>query len=310
MNNSPRTAADELGVQQLRAFCVVYEKQSYAAAAAVLGLTVPTVWEQVRAVEKRYQSAFFVRRGRHIEATPAATLLFNALGPLLTGIDSTFQLVREHEGSYPQRLTLVTGVRMMLEELVSPIKQFCRDFPQVSLRLLHGDDRTAEELVASGEADLALVLEPGPGVRKEGLCFQSAYEVAYLAILPQRHPLVEKAAPQLTDLLSWPLIVGHPGTSGRVLLEHALHREGVLDRLRIAAETDNSAFTIACVRAGMGIGIVAGSVAGFLTSKLVCCSLSRQLGRARIMFVCKQGRQLTLTIRGLMQCITTGCQKL
>jgi DNA-binding transcriptional LysR family regulator len=309
MNSFPRTAADQLGVQQLRAFCVVYEKQSYAAAAAALRLTVPTVWEQVRAVEKRYQTAFFARRGRRIEATPAATLLFNALGPLLTGIDSTFQLVREHEENYPQRLTLVTGVRMMLEELVAPIKRFARDFPRVSLRLLHGDDRTAAERVATGEADLGLILEAGPGASKAGLCFQHAYGISYLAILPRRHPLAAKSAIPLTDLVSWPLIVGHQGTSGRLLFEHALHREGLLDRFHIAAETDNSAFTIACVRAGMGIGIVAGNAAGFLTSKLVCRSLSRTLGRAHILFVWKQGRQLTSTIHSLMDLITMSAQK-
>src|SRR5262245_51087946 len=108
---NPRVAADYLAVQQLRSFCVVFERQSYAAAAEELRLAVPTIWEQVRSLEKRYDKVLFTRRGRRIEATPAAGLLYQSLRSLLSGLDSTFDLLREHETDAPRTLTLVTGAR-------------------------------------------------------------------------------------------------------------------------------------------------------------------------------------------------------
>ena len=90
--------SDALGVQQLRAFCRVFERQSYAAAARELGLSVPTVWEQVRAVERRYGLELLERRGRRIVGGPAAETLYRALRPLLAGLDSTFELMREGAG--------------------------------------------------------------------------------------------------------------------------------------------------------------------------------------------------------------------
>src|SRR5688572_9802190 len=147
--------ADDLAVQQLRSFCVVFERQSYAAAARAIGLSVPAIWEQVRALEKCYRTVLFARRGRRIEPTPAAALLYESLRALLAGLDSTFQLVREEAGDYPRTVTLVTGARMMLEDLGGPLKRFHDAQPQVCLRLLHGNRKTAEELVAAGEADLA-----------------------------------------------------------------------------------------------------------------------------------------------------------
>jgi len=303
MNVSDGKAADSLAVQQLRSFCTVFEKQSYAAAASERGLAVPTIWEQVRLLEKRYQSVFFIRRGRRIEATPAAALLYQSLQPLLSGLDSTFDLIREESSNHPRTLTLVTGARMMLEDLGAPLTAFRDRFPHVRLRLLHDHDKAAEELILHGDADLALTLEAGPGLVSRGVYSERAYPIDYLAIFPKRHPLARKNALTLADLAAYPLIVGHAKTYGRQLLEQALHHAGLLDRIDIVAETDTSAFTIACVRAGMGIGVVAGRAQGFLSRELVARSLAPTLGQAWIAFLWKRGKHLTTTVQTLIHLI-------
>jgi DNA-binding transcriptional LysR family regulator len=303
MINSVPRSADLLAVQQIRSFCVVFERQSYAAAAAELNLAVPTLWEQVRAVEQRYQTVLFSRRGRRIEATPAAALLYRSLQPLLSGLDSTFELIREHDSNSPRTLTLVTGARMMLEDLGRPLKQFRERHPKVCLRLLHDHDKAAEELIISGEADLALTLEPGPGVVGQGVHSERAYAIDHLAVFPKRHPLARKASLSLSDLVAHPLIVGHARTYGRQLLEQAFHHEGLLERIHVVAETDTSAFTIACVRAGMGVGVVAGRPAGILSRDLVTRSLARHLGQAWIAFLWKRGKHLTATVQSLVELI-------
>jgi len=153
--------ADELTVQQIRSFCMVVDRQSYAAAAKELDFSVPTIWEQVQALAKRYGVALFERRGRRIISTSAGRLLYQSFQSVLAGLDSTFELVREEAGEMPRQLTLVTGVRMMLEDLGKPLAEFHSRHPSIRLRLIHGDNRAAETLVRAGDADLALTLEPG-----------------------------------------------------------------------------------------------------------------------------------------------------
>jgi DNA-binding transcriptional LysR family regulator len=303
MNTGDALRADELTVQQLRSFCLVVERQSYAAAAKELSFSVPTVWEQVRGLEKRYDTALFQRQGRRIVPTPAAALLYPALRSLLTGLDSTFELLREERGDPPRQLTLVTGVRMMLEDLGKPLARFKDQHPGVRLRLIHGDNREAERLIRAGDADLALTLEPGPNLAGDAVCYERAYRIECLALFPKGHPLAPRPVLRLADLVAHPLVVGHATTYGRHLLDRALHREGLLGRLRIAAETDNSAFTSACVRAGMGIGILAGQAHGMLSRGLVTRSLRRQLGQAWIVFLWRKGRHLTQAARTLMEFI-------
>jgi DNA-binding transcriptional LysR family regulator len=294
--------AEQLTVQQLRSFCLVFEKQSYAAAGRQAGLAVPTVWEQVRALEQRSGTTLFVRRGRKIEPTPAAVVLHQSLRTLLTQLDSTLTALREEDADQ-RRMTLVTGARMMLEDLGGPLKQFRDRFPQVGLRLVHDHASDSQSLILSGEADLALALEPGPGLIQAGVHAERAYRIDHLALFPKRHPLARKSVVRLADVVGYPLIAAHHQSYGRQLLEQALHHAGLLDKARIVVETDTSAFTIACVRAQMGVGIVAGRPRAWLSRDLVTRSLSPELGQAWIAFLWKRGLHLTPSLQALMQLI-------
>ncbi|UUO04548.1 LysR family transcriptional regulator [Blastopirellula sp. J2-11] len=296
--------ANELVVQQLRSFCLVYEHRSYAAAAQKTGRSAPTLWEQVRSVEKRYGVVLFRRKGRRIEPTASAEVLYISLLPLLAGIDSTFEQIREFNTLGADTVTIVTGVRMMCEELGDPLAKFHKAMPKVRLRIVHGDDDTAVRMISEGTADLALTLERGAEQRDTPVSSERAYAIDYLAIFPMGHPLKKRKSLELAELIKYPIIVGHRGTSGRVLFEQALHRLDLLGKLQIAAETDNSAFTISCVRAGLGVGIVAGqAIESPLTYQLEKRSLSHSLGQAYVVFRRKKGRQATKVIRALMDLI-------
>ena len=222
------------------------------AAARTFGYSAPTIWEQVKRLEQNYGEVLFERVGRIIRPTPAAQILYDSLTPLLATLDSTFEQVRELRGSSRTTLTIVTGMRMMLEELGPCISKFREEHEEVNLRLLHGDGKTAHKMIAEDAADLGLTLEPGPELSVGTVVGQRAYELSYLAVLPSRHPLARKSRVHLKDLVRYPLIVGHRATHSRVALDQALHRKDLLNQEQIAIETDNSAFTVACVRAARG----------------------------------------------------------
>jgi DNA-binding transcriptional LysR family regulator len=293
--------ADGLGVQQIRAFLAVHDRGSYAAAARALGRSVPAVWEQVRAVERVYGADLFEREGRVIRATPAAGLLHGLLSPLLAGLDSTVEALREQAGRGPGTLSIVTGVRMVLEDLGGALRRFQKRHPETALRLLHRDPAATERAILDEEADLALLLDPEPGRLGPQGVLEPAYELDLLAVMRRGDPLARRRALRLRDLAEATILAGHPGTHGRQLLDAALHREGI--RVRMAVETDNSAAVLACVRAGMGVGIVAGRPDGFLARGLVTRRLRAELGPARIMFLRKKGRRAPRALETLMRLI-------
>jgi DNA-binding transcriptional LysR family regulator len=82
-----------------------------------------------------------------------------------------------------------------------------------------------------------------------------------------------------------------------------LHHHGLTESARIVVETANSAFTVACVRAGLGVGVIAGQADGPLCKGLVVRSLARWLGQARIVFVRRRGAHLPPVHNQLLETI-------
>ena len=295
----PATRSADLQVQQLLTFRSVYELGGYSAAAEHTGMSVPAAWQQIQGLERCYSVELFQKVGRRIEPTHAADRLYRVLDDILTSLESTFDLV-QRDACGKQQLTLVTGVRMLMEDLAAPLQSFrCRYDQRLMIR--HGNNRRAEEMLLTGEADLAMSLEARPQMQSDAIHYEPAYLVEFFAVAPKRHPWTSVRSGSLQELVKHPLIVTAEGTHGRDALEQALYREQLT--ADIPVETDNSAFTIACVRAGMGVGIVAGRREGSLCSRLVTRSLRRHLGRRQIVFMWRSGRLLSDAEKGLVELV-------
>jgi DNA-binding transcriptional LysR family regulator len=289
MNEQP---LNDVAIQEFRSFLLAFEKQSYAEAARTLGVAVPTLWGQVQHLEKQYRVALFERAGRGVVPTDAGRRLYDHAKRFLVKLEQSIDAVRE-DSPAPRKLTLLTGVRMTLEDLGPVLHAFHQEWPKVTLRLLHGDNCKAEQLLANGEADLAMAIDPGPGLRSDSVRLERAYRLDHFAVVRKNHPLTQKTRVTLPQLLENPLILGTRETYTRMLFEQAIHREELSEKLHLAAETDNSAYTFACVRAGLGVGVLAGRADSELSRGLSLISLEKILGAAWIVFLWRRGKELS-----------------
>jgi DNA-binding transcriptional LysR family regulator len=298
----------QLTTQQIRTFCDVFDRGTYAAAARAAGLSTSAVWEQVKEIEKQYAIELFRRRGRQVEPTEAGARLYEMLKPLLTGLDSTLRNLGEGEGLRPTEITLAAGARMMIEEIGPGLALFRKEYPDVTLRILQSSPIQVESLVVGGDADVAMTLEPGPDHLSRAVTVEPAYEIDYLLLMPKKHELFKRRQLSLADIVEHPLVVPQAGSYSRHVLDEAFHRQNLCDRMKIAAETANSAFTAACVRAGVGIGIIAGRPDGVLCQGLATRPVSRWLGSTRIVFVWKSGALIPPSTRRLADLIRDAVQ--
>lgn len=294
---------EDLSLAHLRTFRQVYREGGYAAAARISHLSVPSVWQHIHALEKTYGVELFERVGRSVRPTQAAKQLYQVAAPVLASLESSFDLV-SGAGS-DETIRLVAGARMMLEDLAKPLSGFLTRNPN-RLLIRQGSDRRAEQLLLDDEADIAMALEPGLDQKSEQIHYEPAYSVEFLAVGRKSHPYVKSKSDKLSELAKHDLVVTIRGTHGRDALDQAFHREGLA--ARVAVETDNSAFTIACVAAGMGIGILAGRSSGELCKKLATRSLSKQLGSKRIVFLWRKGRILSERMVDLVESVKEACR--
>ncbi len=292
-----------LNVQQIRTFCAVFECGGYADAARLLNQTTTTLWEQIKVLQRTYRIELFQRVGRRIIPTASGEILYRQFRPLLAGIESSFELVAEQSEAIQTEIRLVTGMRMILEELGAPLRQFTRLYPTSTLKLMTANNSEAQELVKKQTVDIAMLIEPSKQTLLDGLTSERMYAIEYLAVIPSRHRLAKQSKLKVTDLLAEPLVVGSPNTIGRQLLDHAIFRLGLNTKVKVAVETDNSAITIACVRAGIGIGIIAGKRDGNLMKQVTTRPLLDELGKVHVAAITRAGWQPTQAIRTLLHLI-------
>src|SRR5262245_19411053 len=294
----------ELSFQQLRGFLAVRRLESYARAAEELGLATPTVWEQLHALERHYGLPLFERRGNRMVATAEGNKLFEMLRPLVAGLDSVKEVLHEQRGALPECITVLSGPRILLEDMIQPMARFQRDHPSIRLRVLHTGGEDLDPLVERGEVDLALTLEPGPRVPPSSVVEHGpAYEMDYLLVTPPRHPLAGRRPLRRPDIGWYPRIVGRPEAYARHRVEEVFYRVGLSKSLTIAVETSSDAFSLGCVQAGMGVAIIAGSPRGLLCRGLRVRSLREWFGTARFTFVWKRGALLRPSVRQLANVI-------
>ncbi|TWT93581.1 LysR family transcriptional regulator [Neorhodopirellula pilleata] len=290
---SKHISIESLTFQQISTFCHVYEHGGYAGAAEALGMAGPTIWEHVKTLERLYQTKLFDRAGRNIVPTSNGNELYEMLRPLLTGVASTFDRMAERNDRLDTELRIVTGVRMMLEELAAPLRRFQQAYPKAKIRIRNADNVIAQQWILEDQVDLALMIEPPRQARDTKIHYESLYPLEYLVALPSRHRLSRQTKVHLVDLIEEPLIIGSSHSIGRRQIEQAYFRLGISEPLNVVVETDNSAVTLACVRAGLGVGMIAGHPRGHLTTSIKTRSIADEVGHVRVVAAYRKGRLLT-----------------
>src|SRR3989442_6963949 len=124
-------AYKEMTLQQLRSFCETARLGSFSAAAAALGLSHPTVWKQVHALEREFGAQLVKPFGRGCQLTEAGRVLAELAAPVVAGMVSLKQRFRDTVLQTPGRLTLATTPRILVEELPACLRGLEAHLPPV-----------------------------------------------------------------------------------------------------------------------------------------------------------------------------------
>jgi DNA-binding transcriptional LysR family regulator len=184
----------DLDPAHLRSFQAIVRYGGYHRAADALHLTQPAVSRHIRRLEEQLGEPLFARRGRGVELTAFGERAASELADVLSAHDAALARLQRGRGD--------TGpfVLGMIENLVDPVMP---DLLGVVREQLSGRavqlrvDRSRElaERVLRGEADAAIVLDPGdaPGALELGtlaLRWWASPALATTDPLPEPLPLV------------------------------------------------------------------------------------------------------------------------
>lgn len=233
---------------------IVRSNLNITAAAERLFTSQPGVSKQLRLLEEELGVPIFERAGRQLTGiTPAGRAILEQVEAVLSGVEAIRQVAREF--SDPQRggLSIATTHTQARYVLPGVIRDFVRQYPQVSLHLHQGSPMHIAELAESGVVDFAIATEAMEYF--DNLVMLPCYRWNRAIITPCDHPLREEQPLTLEAVTNYPILTYVFGFTGRCQLDAAFKSRGLTPRVVFTATDADVIKTY--VRLGLGVGIVA-----------------------------------------------------
>jgi len=243
----------DIQLSQLRSFCLVALEGSFTRAAKVLGVSVPAVWDRVRALERKLGVTLLRWHDQTVELTRDGRLVLELVQPHVSGLDALAQLLERRRAELPDQLTVACVQYALDYHLPNLIRAFSKAHPSISLKLIASTTpSTLVRCLEAGEAELGLNIYDRAEPRSPYLEYEDLFDMQLMLFTAVDHPLARKKRVAPADIVAYPLVLT---PAGRKRLEAILRKHDLLARMHVALETDSTDTVNKYVALGVGISL-------------------------------------------------------
>ncbi|QNP61883.1 LysR family transcriptional regulator [Streptomyces genisteinicus] len=237
-------------VERARYLLAAISTGSLRSAAALCGVSQPTISQQLIALEEELDAVLLIRSRGGVRATPAGEALVGPLGRLVAAEDAVREAARAANGTYRGRVS-IGGGSVTVETIVAPVVgRLLSHHPGLRFSVREGSSTDIERAVRDGDLDLAVVTTPDEPALS-GLTRQRLMTAPLGVWARPDHPLTGQDRITWGDLAAWPIVTMRPGT---VLHQRLTER---LPQAEPIVEAMTARTVVTMVRQGAGVGLLA-----------------------------------------------------
>ena len=239
-------------VYQLRYFAAIARAGSMIAAAAECHVTQPTLSAQMKALEGELGVKLFKRHASGTSLTIPGERVLTFARHLFEEIEALREDISR--GRLEVQATLRVGIQPFLvtEILSGPLQKLVAQSNNFRIRLRERHNELLLDLLQSEQVDVCLMSKPP--IWPSGLVVQEIRDIRLGAYCRTDHPLANRTACSLKDLLHYSLIV-FSGTSGIVNRLRTLSLMHKID-LHIALTSDYATTALTMASKGSGVALL------------------------------------------------------
>lgn len=234
-----------LEIRQLHYFMAVCEEMHFTKAAEKIGVSQPTLSQQIRALEDELNMPLFDRIGKKIALTEAGSLLLRYGTEILDNMQNVKDAIADLRQL--QRGTLKVGFMPSdLDYRITPLLiGFHHKFPKVKLKVIASIEISQQVLESEVDIGIDTNVIPNDRLVTIPLC-----EEEYVLTVSEKHPLANRSSISLGELKGLPLVMYPTGYIGRDLVEDVVQKHGF--QLNSILETSSVTSIINLVKANIG----------------------------------------------------------
>ena len=232
-------------IRQLHYFIAVCEEMHFTKAAEKIGVSQPTLSQQIRALEDELNMPLFDRIGKKIALTEAGSLLLN----YSTEILDTLQNVKDSIEDLRQVKRGTIRIGLMPSDLDYRISdliiQFHRMFPKIKLEVIASIEILQQVLESEVDIGIGTNVIPNERLISIPLCTEE-----YVLTVSKNHPFANRTSIYLDEMKELPMVMYPEGVMGRDLVEKTMRKHGF--QLNSILETSSITSIIHLVKANIG----------------------------------------------------------
>lgn len=235
-------------LRQLRYFLILCQELHFSEAAFKLGISQPSLSQQIKLLEAEVGLPLFNRIGKKTVKTEAGELLEKYARGILDKTKEAQLALDDLKGERVGVIRVAVLPSDLDYRMSHLLKAFHHEFPKVQVRVIPSIEIT--EKLLSNQVDI------GVGLLKahtESLQQTHIYTETYDLYVHVDHPLAQESKIRASELVELPLIAFPEGYYGRGLIDSWAQRKGI--SLRPIIETGSATSQFQLVAEGVGATI-------------------------------------------------------
>ncbi|MGH2587709.1 MAG: LysR family transcriptional regulator [Dehalococcoidia bacterium] len=241
-----------MNLTHLHTFQTVAQHGSYTRAAEALFLSQPSVYLQVRALERFYGQRLIEQIDRRATPTAAGRVLLGYAERIMALVDEARIAVDDsREGEPVGRLSIGSSFLVAAYLLPYLLSAYRRIYPRVELRTLRLSGYEIDERLMQGEIDLGI---HSGAAQRSGIASRRFFADRLIAVAAPGHPLVGRRGVLLDELARYPFVDRTEAQPTSMTARDWLAARGVQTQSSLALPNDASVRIAA--RLGMGIAVL------------------------------------------------------
>lgn len=212
-------------LEQLQAFLSVAETGSFQQAAQRCGVTQSTISRQIQGLESDVGLPLF-HRSTQAKLTVAGDRFLPHARKICQEWQNAVQELKDlRDGKQPE--LCIAAIHSICAYLLPPIlQQFCKDYPEVQLRVTAlGSDRSLKVL-KDGLVDLAIVMNNRFLTNNTEMVVEVLYDEPIKVLMAANHPLSTYDQIPWSELVKYPQVVFKDGYGMQRIVQEQFERRG------------------------------------------------------------------------------------
>lgn len=237
-----------IDLDDLTAFVVTAEMQSFRAASESIHLSQPALTRRVQKLEATLGVALLERTTRRVSLTAVGRDFLPRARRLLDDLETSLLSVREiaeRRSGLVSIACIPTATYYFLPDVIS---EFTREFPSIRFRIVDAGANEVLQSVINREVDFGITLL---GADDPDVAFDPLIEEPFYLACRQDHALSGRTTVTWAELAEHRFITVGRSSGNRLIMDLALARAGV--RPRPYFEVQHLSTSLGLVEAGLGV---------------------------------------------------------